>query len=454
MARLVYLTNGLTGGLNVGIEIAHRLRNAGHEIAFVGHRDLAGRINTEGFEYTRLVADDQALAELSRSLQRIGSVRSVPDAWRLRQKLISSTEIDTAVRAAKPDGLLIDVEAHYAILATRPLGLPTIIKADWFSINRRRSVPPLHSGLGLATTPAERRAVQATWAKALGQRLAQNTVGQLHPRRLARRIAPFRYDTIARSDLRPVARARGLQLRSITTQTNWLYPHTYNDLPLMTSTASELDFGVDPGLHYVGPLVQHDRTEPSVTTVERDQWDDFKKQNAASGKPLVYCSFGSMFDAKPTSIDTVMAMAQARPDWDLVVGWGGQVPSQPTPANVLELHYAPQTSVLEAADVAIGHGGINSINECVTYGVPMLLDPLGRDQPGCAARVEHHGIGVRASLNELSVSELERHVEYLLNDGGTSRRMSAMQQAFARYRTDQVLESVIERLFSDHLGPT
>jgi len=60
-------------------------------------------------------------------------------------------------------------------------------------------------------------------------------------------------------------------------------------------------------------------------------------------------------------------------------------------------------------------------------GVPMLLVPLHYDEPGNAARVFYHRIGLRLQLEEVSAGTLGSCIDTLLNDVAyrdNARRMS------------------------------
>jgi MGT family glycosyltransferase len=168
---------------------------------------------------------------------------------------------------------------------------------------------------------------------------------------------------------------------------------------------------------------------------------------AAVKRPLTYCSLGSYW-SDPEFLRMVLATFERRPDWDLVLGLGGQVSVAdlgPIPDNVLALDWAPQLEVLAEADCSINHGGITSINECITYEVPMIVySPSLLDQDGCAARIAYHGLGVRADWKTPDPSALERHIDRVLNDRQMRDRVRAMSQIYDRYQGDDVAVGVVE----------
>jgi MGT family glycosyltransferase len=64
----------------------------------------------------------------------------------------------------------------------------------------------------------------------------------------------------------------------------------------------------------------------------------------------------------------------------------------PQPANVRIERYIPQSVVLPLSDVVVSHGGSGSVIGALAHGLPMILIPLGADQPYNAARCADLGV--------------------------------------------------------------
>lgn len=65
------------------------------------------------------------------------------------------------------------------------------------------------------------------------------------------------------------------------------------------------------------------------------------------------------------------------------------------PANVTVVERAPHSEVLGHAAAVVTHGGHGTVIKTLAAGVPLVVMPMGRDQPDNAARVAHHGAGIR-----------------------------------------------------------
>jgi MGT family glycosyltransferase len=76
----------------------------------------------------------------------------------------------------------------------------------------------------------------------------------------------------------------------------------------------------------------------------------------------------------------------------------------------------PQPEVLARAALFITHGGMNSANEALHAGVPMLVVPQGADQPLVAARVVELGAGLSIRTEDVSVETVRALARRLLDE--------------------------------------
>ncbi len=91
------------------------------------------------------------------------------------------------------------------------------------------------------------------------------------------------------------------------------------------------------------------------------------------------------------------------------------------PDNVTAAQFIPHDRVLPDANLLITHAGHGTVMAGVTYGVPMLCLPMGRDQPFIAHRVETLGLGTTLDM-AAPVDFLQRTVIGLLEDQSLRRR--------------------------------
>jgi UDP:flavonoid glycosyltransferase YjiC (YdhE family) len=112
-----------------------------------------------------------------------------------------------------------------------------------------------------------------------------------------------------------------------------------------------------------------------------------------------------------------MECGARRPNWRILIqtGPGTTVSPDVLAENVRVCQWAPQLEVLERAALFITHGGFSSVRESIYYGVPMLIFPCWLDQPGNAARVVFHGLGLRADMSCIERESLLRLMDQLMS---------------------------------------
>jgi UDP:flavonoid glycosyltransferase YjiC (YdhE family) len=138
--------------------------------------------------------------------------------------------------------------------------------------------------------------------------------------------------------------------------------------------------------------------------------------------------------------------------WDVIFGLGGRLdPSTlgELAPNIHAFKWVPQMRVLELADCAIIHGGINSINECIVSGVPMVVFPFDvTDQQGGAARVAYHKVGIFGNRHHDDSNAIRNHVKTILDDPLYLFRVQQMREYFERYLRDNTAVSTVEALLA------
>lgn len=146
--------------------------------------------------------------------------------------------------------------------------------------------------------------------------------------------------------------------------------------------------------------------------VERDVAEWFERIGT---RPVVYVSFGSFLSARSDVLATLTG-ALRRMDVDVMLATGSADVSAlgELPDRWLVRPYLPQIACLAHADLAVTHGGNNSLTECLHHGVPMIVLPFSTDQFAGAAAIERHGSGVVLDPNTGSPAELEAAVDQVL----------------------------------------
>lgn len=86
------------------------------------------------------------------------------------------------------------------------------------------------------------------------------------------------------------------------------------------------------------------------------------------------------------------------------------------PENALITGYLPHSPVLKRSSIVINHAGHGIVSKAMKYGVPMVLLPWDRDQPGVAARAEKLGIAQVVPRANANPQEVMRAIATLFED--------------------------------------
>jgi UDP:flavonoid glycosyltransferase YjiC (YdhE family) len=123
----------------------------------------------------------------------------------------------------------------------------------------------------------------------------------------------------------------------------------------------------------------------------------------------------------------------------------------PAPDNLYVFDYVPQVDLLQYCDIMITHGGINSITECVFYGVPTLNYPLSLewDQPGCAARATYHKVGLMGKINKDSAKTISQKLNKIkTNYDFFKKNVTDMREKFKEKNNSNEIIEIINRIIA------
>jgi zeaxanthin glucosyltransferase len=150
------------------------------------------------------------------------------------------------------------------------------------------------------------------------------------------------------------------------------------------------------------------------------------------GKPMVFATMGTLLGGD-LKLWRVLAAACRKAGAELVLAHGGRLDD----ADVakLNVHHAaaflPYRTVMRRAALVITHGGSNTVLDALASGVPLLVRPVGFDQPGNLARVRHHQLGEElASLRRPGA--IADQIRRLLADLPMRRRCAMIAEALGR----------------------
>jgi UDP:flavonoid glycosyltransferase YjiC (YdhE family) len=269
-------------------------------------------------------------------------------------------------------------------------------------------------------------------------------------RALSQRLRRVGCDRI--SVWRRLARREGLDLAPEIDASQWPIPFTYRRPPFLCLHAFEFEFPHRPGegVFYVGPMVSEARVDRRAAEAEASLAPIFeRRRRLPQRRRLIYAGFGSELSVDEKLLRRLLRAVATRPDWEMILSLAGRSRAETLgelPDNVHAFPWVPQLRVLREADVAVTHGGINTLDECVYHAVPVLVHIGGEtDMAGNASRVVHHGLGIVGRPDD-SASTLHDHLDGLLVERRFRDNVDRLRSSYERYLTDRVAERVVESL--------
>jgi MGT family glycosyltransferase len=136
-------------------------------------------------------------------------------------------------------------------------------------------------------------------------------------------------------------------------------------------------------------------------------------------RPVVYFTLGTIFNLESGDLfERVLAGLSELPV-SVVVTVGRELDPQalgPQPANVRVERYVPQSLLLPHCELVISHAGSGSVVGALIHGLPMVLLPIGADQPLNAARCRDLHVARILEPVKATAPDVQRAVSTVLSD--------------------------------------
>lgn len=172
----------------------------------------------------------------------------------------------------------------------------------------------------------------------------------------------------------------------------------------------------DTNYKYVGPAIGN--------RVEQDF--DFSKMT----KPIIYISLGTLLNTSAAFFRKCIDAFRDEPV-SVIISIGKTVKKKQLgkiPDNIFIYPFVPQLKILKRASLFITHGGMNSVNEALYYGTPMLVIPVGNDQPRVAQQIEYLHLGKYLKKKALTPSILKNNAKMILQNTSYKENIIPFQQ--------------------------
>lgn len=165
--------------------------------------------------------------------------------------------------------------------------------------------------------------------------------------------------------------------------------------------------------------------------------------------PLIYISLGTLLNNSTSFFKKCIQAFKDKPV-TVIISIGSLVKAEKLgsiPDNIFIYPFVPQLEILKQTSVFITHGGMNSVNESIYYGVPMLVIPVGNDQPAVAKQIETLHMGKTLSKKHLTPEILADNALRILNDDSYQKSIQIYQKSMLHAGgNNQIAEEILEYL--------
>lgn len=423
---------------NASFALAKRLESVGLRVLYMGFEgEFQQHVSSQGMAYITIPQPSEQAGE-----KEIAQPRTPLQRWlRARQRVKRGDEherelfrqCEAALRRERVDLVLLDPLIWYFALPPLRLRIPIVGFSTALSCTYDARIPPVFSPLTPTCNPR--------WLATARNRLAwvKHLWRLWWIMEIQARIGALKYA------LRPEPPLVS-QLRRAGGRLGWSeYGPRLKGEELVAAPA-EFDFPECVAISrrvYLGNCV-----DPRRRDIPFD-WNGIDSQ-----KPLVYCSLGTysrVYRHARRLFETVIAALRDRDDLQAVIQIGTAAPLDAfgdLPRHIHLMEHVPQIDILARAQVFITHGGLSSVREACYFGVPMLVFPCWNDQPGNAARIEYHGLGLRGDIANIDTATLTGMLRHAL-DGEFADGLRAMKKAFHATRGERAALALITDLLND-----
>jgi MGT family glycosyltransferase len=368
MSRFLLATWDGGGTIPPELGLAAELAARGHEVVVLSDDTVEQEATEAGATFTPWRRAPQARArDAERALIRdwevknpLAQVRQVGDLLFFGPAALQAADLSDAIARYSPDVLIVDALLTGASAGAEHSGLPTAAVAPNVNMLRTPGVPPMGSGL-----------------RPLHGRLGRVRDAALH------RLTDVLMGTGTLNDTR-----RELGLEAVGSMEESV--RRADRIIFLTSEAFDFTPTVaDPHIVYGGVPTPPSERAP-------DEWSPPWPQD---GRPAVLLSLSTTYMRQEELLQRLIdALGQV--DCHALVTTGPGMRSRPPariPDNVQAVETVPHGAVLPHVDLVITHGGHGTLIRSLAAGVPVMVVPISRDQPDNAARVVHHGVGIKVS---------------------------------------------------------
>lgn len=407
--KIIFLNVPGHGHVNPTLALVSELNRRGHHVIYYNNSEFEPQITKSGAEFRPYPDPQPSAEELAEKAAKLANVT----VWLLGQSQRLLPWLLEELRQEQPDLVVYDAICLWGMQAAQLLEIPSVASIATFVQEGVKGMINLRDGVSLIG-----QALPALPAIIRLRRQLVHTYGAaVFPR-------PQIFPAISETNL--VYTSREFQ--------------------------PETDF-IDDSFHFVGPSINTEARETADFPWHRlgDQLQD--------GRPLIYLSLGTIYHNQASFYQMAFDLFADHPG-QFVLSAGRMTDLTalgPIPDNFIVRNFVPQLELLPRVDAFITHGGMNSINEGLYYGVPLIVIPQQMEQTMNARQAARKGaaivLGDRPPYGRIQPQQLSQALTDLLNTPTYQQAAAKIGETFRQAGGYQRAADLIESKQSIALSP-
>ena len=339
MSKIVFFCIPAHGHTNPTLGVVRELVSRGHQVWYYSYNIMREKIESAGATFVS--CDDY---DMEQKLTPKDSVRVGKDLAFSTKILVDTTlalddKVCEDMKRLKPDCIVADSMAVWGKAIAIKLGIPFVSSTTTFAFNQH-SAKIMKQGIG---------------------ELVRMLISMPKITKNIKRLQDKGY---------PIKSVLDIIQNDDNTHT---IVYTSSDFQPCADTFSDKYV-------FVGPSIRP-ATDKIVKTKEK----------------LIYISMGTVNnDMMPLYKTCITTLADT--EYQVIISVGNLVSIKEfgkLPENISVYEHVDQIAVLQVADIFLSHCGMNSVNESLYFGVPLLMLPQTAEQGGVAERVHQLGAGIK-----------------------------------------------------------
>jgi UDP:flavonoid glycosyltransferase YjiC (YdhE family) len=123
------------------------------------------------------------------------------------------------------------------------------------------------------------------------------------------------------------------------------------------------------------------------------------------------------------------------------------------PANARVASFLPFEWILDKADAFVTNGGYGSVNQALSFGLPIVSAGLTEDKADVNMRIAWSGVGIDLATNQPSPQAVREAVRAVLDRPDYRLRAKAMAAEFASVDTRAEIMRIINAVVNERMMP-